>query len=197
MRRRIERTSHENRLGVAGRHGRFRFPVRRYVPVDEHRHRANQVADLATTETVVERIERDVGFQDETVRGKYWRGIGLIEVGTDSDDFPGVQAGVVLAHEVGHAFYDAWTPDSGIEKHARLFRTTDEQEQARALSERLHGPMIGTDGPFVDYREGSDEELAAAVFASRIIEPMAAQRITPDAVGRLEEVFGSLSDELF
>jgi len=45
--------------------------------------------------------------------------------------------------------------------------------------------------------EGSDEELAAAVFASRIIEPMAAQRIAPDAVRRLEEVYGDLSDKLF
>lgn len=173
------------------------FPFVDTVPLDEHRHRTNEVADLATTENVVERIDRDIAFQDETVRGKYWRGIGLIEVGTDSDDFPGFQAGVVLAHEVGHAFYDSWTPDSGIEEHPRLFRTPDEQEQARALSERLHGPMIETDGPFVDYREGSDEELAAAVFASRIIEPMAAQRIAPDAVRRLEEVFGDLSNELF
>jgi len=57
--------------------------------------------------------------------------------------------------------------------------------------------MIETDGPFVDYRKGSDEELAAAVFASRIIEPMAAQRIAPDAVRRLEEVYGDLSDKLF
>ncbi|WP_135662111.1 hypothetical protein [Halorhabdus rudnickae] len=104
---------------------------------------------------------------------------------------------MVLAHEVGHAFYDEWTPDSGIEEHPRLFRTMDEQEQAQALSERLHGPMIETDGPFVDYREGSDEELAAAVFASRIIEPMAAQRIAPNAVKRLEDVFGDLSNELF
>ncbi|WP_161606889.1 hypothetical protein [Natronolimnohabitans innermongolicus] len=57
--------------------------------------------------------------------------------------------------------------------------------------------MIETDGPFVDYRLGNDEELAAAVFASRIVEPMAAQRITPDAVRRLEEVFGELLDRLF
>jgi hypothetical protein len=155
------------------------------------------VAELATDEDVVDRIDRDVAFQNETVRGKYWRGVELIEVGADSDDFPGFQAGVVLAHEVGHAFYDAWSPDSGIEEYPRLFRTTDEKEQAQTLSERLHGPMIETDGPFVDYREGSDEELAAAVFASRIVEPMAAQRIAPDAVRRLEEAFGDLSDKLF
>lgn len=173
------------------------FPFVDTIPLDEQRRRADRVAELATTENVVERIDREVEFQDETVRGKYWRGIQLIEIGTESDDFPGFQAGVVLAHEVGHAFYEAWSPDSGIEEQPRLFRTTDEKEQARAVSERLHGPLIETDGPFVDYRKGSDEELAAAVFASRIIEPMAAQRIAPDAVRRLEDVFGGLSDDLF
>ena len=173
------------------------FPFVDTIPLEEQRSRANQVAELATDEDVVDRIDRDVAFQNETVRGKYWRGVELIEVGADSDDFPGFQTGVVLAHEVGHAFYDAWSPDSGIEEYPRLFRTTDEKEQAQTLSERLHGPMIQTDGPFVDYREGSDEELAAAVFASRIVEPMAAQRIAPDAVRRLEEAFGDLSDKLF
>ncbi len=173
------------------------FPFVDTIPLDEQRRRADRVAELATTETVVKRIDRGVGFQNETVRGKYWRGIQLIEIGTDSDDFPGFQTGVVLAHEIGHAFYDAWSPDSGIEEQPRLFRTADEKEQARVISERLHGPMIETDGPFVDYRKGSDEELAAAVFASRIIEPMAAQRIAPDAVRRLEDVFGELSDDLF
>jgi hypothetical protein len=173
------------------------FPFVDTIPLEEQRSRANQVAELATDEDVVDRIDRDVAFQSDTVRGKYWRGVGLIEIGTDPDDFPGFQSGVVLAHEVGHAFYDAWSPDSGIEEYPRLFRTTDEKEQARTLSERLHGPMIETDGPFVDYRKGSEEELAAAVFASRIIEPMAAQRLAPDAVRRLEEAFGDLSDKLF
>lgn len=173
------------------------FPFVDTIPLDEQRSRANQVAELATDEDVVDRIDRGVAFQSDTVRGKYWRGVQLIEIGTNPNDFPGFQAGVVLAHEVGHAFYDAWSPDSGIEEHPRLFRTTDEKEQAVALSERLHGPMVETDGPFVDYRKGSDEELAAAVFASRIIEPTAAQRIAPDAVRRLEEVFGDLSDNLF
>ncbi len=173
------------------------FPFVDTIPVDEQRRRAGQVAELAIDETVVDTIEHDVAFEDETVRGKYWRGVQLIEIGTDSDDFPGFRAGVVLAHEVGHAFYEAWSPESGIEEQPRLFQTAEEKEQARRLSERLHGPMIETDGPFVDYRKGSDEELAAAVFASRIIEPMAAQRIAPDAVRRLENVFGDLSDNLF
>ena len=173
------------------------FPFVDTIPLDEQRRRANRVAALATEEGIVDRVDRDIAFDDETVRGRYWRGIDLIEIGTDPDDFPGFRTGVVLAHEVGHAFYDAWSPDSGIEEHSRLFQTADTNEQARRLSERLHGPMIETDGPFVDYRTGSDEELAAAVFASRIIEPMAAQRIAPDAVRRLEDAFGDLSDNLF
>ena len=130
------------------------FPFVDTIPLEEQRSRANQVAELATDENIVDRIDRDVAFRSDTVRGKYWRGVGLIEIGTNSDDFPGFQSGVVLAHEVGHAFYDAWSPNSGIEEHPRLFRTTDETEQAVALSERLHGPIIETDGPFVDYRKG-------------------------------------------
>ena len=173
------------------------FPFVDTIPIDEQRRRANQVAELATDEGYIDSVNRDVAFEDETVRGKYWRGINLIEIGTDPDDFPGFRTGIVLAHEVGHAFYDAWSPDSGIEEQPRLFQTADEKEQARRLSERLHGPMIETGGPFVDYRKGSDEELAAAVFASRIIEPTAAQRIAPHAVRRLENVFGDLSDHLF
>ena len=173
------------------------FPFVDTIPVDEQRRRAEQVAELALNENIIDTIERDVAFEYETVRGKYWRGVQLIEIGTDSQDFPGFRAGVVLAHEVGHAFYDMWSPESGIEEQPRLFRTAEEKNQARMLSERLHGPMMKTDGPFVDYRKGSDEELAAAVFASRIVEPTAAQRIAPEAVIRLEDIFGKLSENLF
>lgn len=136
-------------------------------------------------------------FRDTTVRGKYWRGVQLIEIGTGPGDFPGFREGIVLAHELGHAFYEAWSPDSGIEEQPRLFQSETEQAQAREISERLHGPFIETESPFLDYREGSDEELAAAVFASRIVEPMAAQRIAPDAVRRLEAAFGEVSESLF
>jgi hypothetical protein len=173
------------------------FPLVDTIPLDEQRNRANQVAELAVEEGFVDQIDRNVAFRDETVRGKYWRGIKLIEIGADPEDFPGFREGIVLAHELGHAFYGAWSPDSGIEEQPRLFQSETQKTQARALSERLHGPFIETDGPFVDYRQGSDEELAAAVFASRIIEPMAAQRIAPDAVQRLEEVYGELSEKLF
>lgn len=173
------------------------FPFVDTISLAEQRARANRIATLAVEENFVEEINRDVEFRDKTFRGKYWRGVQLIEIGTDEGDFPGFREGIVLAHELGHAFYDAWSPDSGIEKASKLFTSEAEQTQARAISERLHGPFIETDGPFADYRAGSDEELAAAVFASRIIEPMAAQRIAPDAIRRLEEVFGELSDSLF
>lgn len=93
----VTRSVSEWRADMAG----LDFPFIDTVPLEEQRHRANQVADLAIAENLVERIDRNVAFKNETVRGKYWRGVGLIEVGTDSNDFPGFQAGVVLAHEVG------------------------------------------------------------------------------------------------
>jgi len=173
------------------------FPFVDTIPIAEQRKRANRVAKLALEEDFIDRLDCDVDFRDETVRGKHWRGVGLIEIGTNPEDFPGFREGIVLAHELGHAFYEAWSPDSGIEEQPRLFRSATQQTQARTISQRLHGPFIETEGPFVDYRKGSDEELAAAVFASRIIEPMAAQRIAPDAVRRLEEVFGELSETMF
>ena len=173
------------------------FPFVDTIPIAEQRKRANQAAEIALEEDFIDRIDRDVDFRDETVRGKHWRGVGLIEISTESEDFPGFREGVVLAHEVGHAFYEAWSPDNGIEEQPRLFRSEAQQTQARTISERLHGPFIETEDPFVDYRKGSDEELTAAVFASRIVEPMAAQRIAPDAVRRLEASFSELSESLF
>ena len=189
----VTRTLSEWRADMIG----LDFPFVDTIPIDEQRNRANQIAELAVEEGFVDRIDRDVEFRDETVRGKYWRGVQLIEIGTNPEDFPGFREGIVLAHELGHAFYKAWSPDSGIEEQPRLFQSEIQKTQAQAISERLHGPFIETDGPFRDYRQGSDEELAAAVFASRIIEPMAAQRIAPDAVRRLEKAFGELSEKLF
>lgn len=93
----------------------FDFPFVDTIPVLEYRRRADQVAEVALDEDVIDRIDRDVEFADQTVRGKFWRGVKLIEVGADTADFPGFREGVVLAHELGHAFYDAWTPESGIE----------------------------------------------------------------------------------
>ncbi len=120
---------------MAGEQTELDFPFVDTIPIDEQRRRANRVAELATEEEIVDRIDRDVAFADETVRGKYWRGIDLIEIGTDPDDFPGFRTGVVVAHEVGHAFYAAWSPDSGIEDTPRLFQTAETRKQARRLSE--------------------------------------------------------------
>lgn len=91
----------------------FDFPFVDTIPIAEHRRRADQVADVALDEEVVDRIDRDVDFADPTIRGKYWRGVKLIEVTAEPDDFPGFREGIVLAHELGHAFYDAWTPIAG------------------------------------------------------------------------------------
>jgi len=45
------------------------FPFVDTIPLDEQRSRANQVAELATEEDVVDRIDRGVAFQSDTVRG--------------------------------------------------------------------------------------------------------------------------------
>jgi hypothetical protein len=64
------------------------------------------------------------------------------------------------------------------------------------LSLRLYGPFHEAAGPFVDYRLG-DEELFAAVFTSRIIEPTAARRNAPQAVARVEEIATATVSTLF
>ena len=79
----------------------------------------------------------------------------------------------------------------------RVVRGAAESASFGTLDETIRTNHYETGGPFVDYREETDEELAAAVFASRIIEPMAAQRLASDAVRRLEETFDDLSDKLF
>jgi hypothetical protein len=63
------------------------FPLVDTIPIDEQRNRANQVAELAVEEGFVDQIDRNVEFRDETVRGKYWHGVQLIEIGVDFEDF--------------------------------------------------------------------------------------------------------------
>ncbi|WP_152420313.1 hypothetical protein [Halococcus thailandensis] len=92
--------------------------------------------------------------------------------------------------------YAAWTPDAGFEQGQQAFRTRSQQEQAESLSLRLYGPFHEATGPFVDYRLG-DEELFAAVFTSRIIEPTAARRNAPQAVDRIEEIVTATVPTLF
>lgn len=85
----VTRTLSEWRADMIG----LDFPFVDTIPIDEQRNRANQIAELAVEEGFVDRIDRDVDFRDETVRGKHWRGVGLIEISTDSEDFPGFREG--------------------------------------------------------------------------------------------------------
>lgn len=172
------------------------FPFVDTIPAEERQNRAGNAAVCALNSGFVADIVRGVDFEDEDVRGKYWEGERLIEIRTDSKDFPGFREWIILAHEVGHAFYQAWTPASGMMKHSEIFRTDEQRNQAEAISERLQGPFLDHDGPFRDYRL-QDSELAAQVFASRVIEPQAAERVAPAAVERLEEEYSTLNTDLF
>lgn len=172
------------------------FPFVDTILAEERQNRAGNAAVAALNNGFVETIDRGVDFTDDDIRGKHWPGERLIEIGTDPDDFPGFRRGIVLAHEIGHAFYEAWTPASGMIEHPDMFNTGRQVRQAEAISERLQGPILDPDGPFEDYRR-ADSELTTQVFASRVVEPESAGRIAPAAVERLEEAFSTLDTALF
>lgn len=77
--------------------------------------------------------------------------------------------------------------DAGFDRGCHAVRTHRQREQAEVGSRRLYGPFHEVDEPFIDYRQG-DEELFAAVFTSRVIEPEAARRTAPLATTRIEEI---------
>lgn len=101
---------------------------------------------------------------------------------------------MVLAHETGHAFHVGvrrLNRKAGFdEEFEEVFETEEQQEHAIELSERLRGPIPDSPSGFRDYRLG-ESELFADVFASLIIEPEAARRVGPEAVGRVEGLLGS------
>jgi hypothetical protein len=166
------------------------------IPLAAQFERAKQVANVAQGHRLVGQIDYDVAFSDETLRGRFWPTDQHIELGTQRDDFPGYRRGAALAHEVSHAVYKAWRPDAGFNRSDAVFTTESQTEQACLLSERLYGPFVEPDGPFIDYRK-RDEELFAAVFTARIIEPIAAKRLASAAIGRVEDVVNGIAPDLF
>ncbi|GAA0451389.1 hypothetical protein GCM10008985_03770 [Halococcus dombrowskii] len=163
------------------------FPFIDTISCETYLDRAWQAAAAVQEHGLIEEVHCNVCFEDPNLHGKFWPGIAEIELAPERDYFPGYAPGPTLAHEVSHSVYAAWTPDAGFEQGQQAFRTRSQQEQAESLSLRLYGPFHEATGPFVDYRLG-DEELFAAAFTSRIIEPMAARRNAPQAVNRVEEI---------
>ena len=174
------------------------FPFVDTIPLEKLLERAEGALDIAQSEGLVQRVDRDVTFDQDNVRGRYWPGIDKIELGTDDDDFPGYREAVGLAHEVGHAFAADIGPSAGFEEGDPLFLTQSQKNEAIEISERLHGPIRepGECG-FQSYRLG-ETELFAQVFASLVIEAEATFRIAPEAASRVEtllrENYGPQSD---
>jgi hypothetical protein len=160
--------------------------------------RAEGALNIARDEGIVQDVSRDIDFDRNKVRGRFWPGTKEIELGTSKDDFPGYREAVVLAHEIGHAFAADMVQSAGYEEGETLFSTQQQRKEAKAISERLHGPIQESDEHgFKNYRLGSNE-LFAQVFASLVIEALATFRIAPEAATRVEsllrEKYGPRSD---
>jgi hypothetical protein len=166
------------------------------IPLATQFERAKRVANVAKQHGLIGQIDYDVTFRDETLRGRFWPDDQHIELGTQSDDFPGYCRGAALVHEVSHGVYKAWTSHAGFDHGKAVFTTETQTEQACLLSERLYGPFVEPDGPFIDYRK-RDEELFAAVFTARIIEPISAKRLASVAIDRVEDVVSEIVPDLF
>jgi len=171
------------------------FPYVDTIPHDTHLERAQEIATTAQDYSLIDEIQHEVPFDNQDIYGKFWPNIGKVEVAPDRDFFPGYAPGPTLAHEVSHSIYAEWTPDAGFEDGQQVLKTQAQQEQAEMLSERLYGPFSDTTGPIMDYRRG-DEELFAAVFTSRVIEPRAARRNASQAIDRIEEIVVSIAPDL-
>lgn len=172
------------------------FPFVDTIPSETYFDRAQQVTTAAQEHGLIADVYYDVSFDDPTLHGKFWPGVRDIELAPEREYFPGYAPGPTLAHEVSHGVYAAWTPAAGFEQGQHALRTQPQREQAKSLSLRLYGPFQEVDEPFIDYRQG-DEELFAAVFTSRVIEPEAARQNAPQAVDRVEEIVMTVAPNLF
>lgn len=164
------------------------FPHIDTIPHDILEGRADNAAGVALNTGLVEDINNDVDFCDDTVFGRYLPGINRIKLDIENPSFLACRRGPVLAHEVGHAVYDRLQPDSGIESGIEVFETTNQQQEAEDIARRLHGPFKQVDTDGLQDRSESEAELFAYVFASLCIEADAAIREAPNAVSRVERL---------
>lgn len=173
----------------------FDFPFVDTVPSDELLDRAGTAADEGRQLGFVSSVDVDAEIHDPQVKGRFNPGSKAIDVDTDEDDFLGYRSGPTLAHEVGHAFHigaSRLNSKGGFEEESEaVFETKSQRRDAIAISERLRGPIPETPPDVRSYRL-SQEELFADVFASAVIEPEAAHRVGPEAVGRVEGMLGEL-----
>jgi hypothetical protein len=163
------------------------FPEVDTVPHEELLNRAETAQRAAEESLFVERVARDASFDEQGKLGQFLPATRTVELDTLEDSFPACRTAPVLAHELGHAFH------VGISRRNQkagfvsgtdsVFETTDEREDAVAISERMRG-TVPDDTEAESYRR-QEEELFADVFASFVLEPEAARRVGPAAVERV------------
>lgn len=173
----------------------FDFPFVDTIPSDELLGRAETAADEGRRLGFISAVDVDAEIADARVKGRFKPASKIIYVDADEEGFLGYRSGPTLAHEVGHAFHVGVSRlnDTGgfEERDEDVFRTEEQRRDAIAISERLRGPIPETSPDVRSYRL-SAEELFADVFASLVIEPEAAHRVGPEAVGRVEGMVGEL-----
>lgn len=162
------------------------FPFVDTIPAEIMLDRAEGSADVAMQLDLLKNVEYDFDFESDTLLGQYLP-IKRIELDAHERGFLGFRRGVILAHEVGHAFADALGPDSGIDDDPTLLFTSDTQRsEAKRISRRLHGPIPDpAEAGTSHYREG-ETELFAEVFASLVVEAETTFRKAPNAAARVE-----------
>lgn len=163
------------------------FPRVDTIPHDTLEDRAIRAAEFAIDVDAVTEVSFGTAFDHAATYGQFLPGIAEIRVGTDEPGFLGYRSGPVLAHEVGHAFYDAATPEPGYEDADAIFETDEEREEARRITERLHGPVEDPPVDGIESKRLSESELFAEVFASLVVEGDAAARVAPNASERVRE----------
>lgn len=166
----------------------YDFPFIDAIQEEKQKERVHGALDIAKQQGLVEEIKWDIDFEKETIRGKFFSVRKKIEIGTNQADFPGFREGPVLAHEIGHAFAEGHDSLAGYESGQELFPTEEQEQGAKKISKRFHGPFQDVEEEGVsDYRL-QEHELFAQVVAALIIETDAVFRIAPAAASRVEDL---------
>lgn len=169
----------------------YDVPFTDTIPLEELLNRAEVAADSGMSRGYVSEIEFD---SDIDGFGLYKAGNNEIHVSAEDSGFLGTSEAVILAHETGHAFHvgvKRLNRKPGFDEEFEVvFETDVQREHAIELSERLRGPIPDSPNGYRSYRL-RETGLFADVFASLMIEPDAARRVGPEAVGRVEGLLGS------
>lgn len=175
------------------------FPYVDTIPLPLYKERAEDLLTNSMEENIVDDIRRDCEM--EFCWGECEERV--IKLSQEEGEFPNEKHGFTLVHEIGHAIYNTYLPedvatDEEIGTHDRyIFDTRSLEEDAKTLSSRMRGSIPHFDkNPGLAHYRLNESELFADCYASRAIEPDAAQRTAPIAVGAVEDVVNDISSDL-